>query len=266
MDANGLLSSIARDLQGSVSAIRAHAFRLVQETFMTRLRFSPLAALLLAAASANASTASRSGTNAASTAGDLPRFLLDRVFANGVDVVRGGDPVTVYTDRDAFIAALAAGPAEHDFSEIAQGTSQPIVYTDGADAWHYVIFTGVFATHPLYNGPGFISTDRVDDPVSVATSIFDPPFNAIGANVWPSDFSLQPTTGEVVVTILLQDGSIGATETVDTTGPGDFRGFIANQPIAAMFVDAPEIDPPVAGESPDRWSTLDNLVVGSAAP
>jgi hypothetical protein len=223
--------------------------------------------LLLAASSANASTTSRSGVNPAPAAADtVPAGLLDRVFANGVDVARGGDPVTVYTDRAAFLAALAPGYAEHDFSEVAEGTSQPITYTDGAGAWHYTIFTGVFATHPLYNGPGYISTDRVDDPVSVATSIFDPPFNAIGANVWPSDFSLQPTTGQVVVTILLQDGTTGATETVDTTGPDDFRGFIANQPIAAMFVDAPEIDPPVPGESQDRWATLDNLVVGSVTP
>jgi hypothetical protein len=223
--------------------------------------------LLLAASSANASTTSRSGANPAPAAADtVPAGLLDRVFANGVDVARGGDPVTVYTDRAAFLAALAPGYAEHDFSEVAEGTSQPITYTDGAGAWHYTIFTGVFATHPLYNGPGYISTDRVDDPVSVATSIFDPPFNAIGANVWPSDFSLQPTMGQVVVTILLQDGTTGATETVDTTGPDDFRGFIANQPIAAMFVDAPEIDPPVPGESQDRWATLDNLVVGSVTP
>ena len=232
---------------------------------MTRLRLSPLV-LLLAAVSANASTTARSGTNPAPAAADAPAGLLDRVFASGVDAVRGGDPVTVFTDRAAFLAAIAEGYAAHDFSEVLPGTSQPISYTDGAGAWHYTIFTGVFATHPLYNGPGFISTDRVDDPVSVATSIFDPPFTAIGANVWPSDFSLQPVSGEVIVTILLQDGTIGATETIDTTGPDDFRGFIASQPIAAMFVDAPEIDPPVPGESPDRWATLDNLVVGSAAP
>ncbi|MET0229725.1 MAG: hypothetical protein ABW186_02195 [Rhodanobacteraceae bacterium] len=233
---------------------------------MTRLRFSLLALVLLAATAANAATTARSGANPTRAAARAPTVLLDRVFASGLDAVLGGDPVTVYTDRDAFLAALATGYAEHDFSEIPPGTSQPISYTDGEGAWHYTIFTGVFATHPLYNGPGYISTDRVDDPVSVATSIFDPPFTAIGANVWPSDFSLQPSSGQVVVTILLQDGTIGATETVDSSGPDDFRGFIANQPIAAMFVDAPEIDPPVPGESIDRWATLDNLVVGRAAP
>jgi hypothetical protein len=228
---------------------------------MTPPRLLPFA-LLLAATSAAAAPVSRSGT----TTPDAPNAILDRVFSNGVDTIRGGDPVTVYTDRATFLAALASGYAEHDFSEIAQGTSQPIIYTDGADAWHYTIFTGIFATHPLYNGPGFISTDRVDDPVTVATSIFDPTFDAIGANIWPSDFSLQPASGQVVITILLQDGTIGATETVDTSGPDDFRGFVANQPIAALIVDAPEIDPPVPGESRDRWATLDNLVIGSAAP
>jgi hypothetical protein len=233
---------------------------------MTPNWVSTLALLALAATSANASTTSRSGaTPQPAAANGIPTGMLDRVFANGLDVIHGG-AVTVYTDRAAFLAALAPGYAEHDFSEIAPGTSQPIAYTDGSDAWHYFLTTGVFATHPLYNGAGYISTDRVDDPVLVRTTIFDPPITAIGANVWPSDFSLQPTTGQVVLTLLMQDGTIGATETVDTTGPDDFRGFVASQPIAGVFVDAPEIDPPVSGESPDRWATLDNLVIGSAAP
>ncbi|MBA8889297.1 hypothetical protein FHW12_003540 [Dokdonella fugitiva] len=231
---------------------------------MTATRVSTLALLALAATSASASTTSRSG--AIAPAASLPAGVLDRVFASGSDSVRGGSPVTVYTDRAAFLAAVAPGYAEHDFSEIAPGTTQPIQYTDGSDSWHYVIFTGVFATHPLYNGDGYISTDRVDDPISVATSIFDPPFTAIGANVWPSDFSLQPTSGQVVLTVLMQDGTIGATETVDTSGSDDFRGFVATAPIAGLFVDAPEIDPPVPGQSQDRWATLDNLVIGSATP
>jgi len=224
----------------------------------------PLALIALAATAANAATPSRSGAPEVKVAPPAAP-LLDRVFASGVDNVRG-TPVTVYTDRTAFLAAIAPGYAEHDFSEIEPGTAQPITYTDGSDAWHYTLFTGVYATHPLYNGPGYISTDRVGDPVSVATSIFDPPFSAIGANVWPSDFSLQPTSGQVVVTVLMQDGTVGATETVDSNGPDDFRGFVANAPIAGIFVDAPEIDPPVPGESQDRWATLDNLVIGSAAP
>jgi len=223
-----------------------------------------LALLALVASAATAAPTSRSGAPDAKVAPPAAP-LLDRVFASGSDSVRG-TPVTVYTDRAAFLAAIAPGYAEHDFSEIAPGTSQPIGYTDGSDAWHYFIFTGVFATHPLYNGPGYISTDRVDDPISVATSIFDPPFTAIGANVWPSDFSLRPTSGQVVITVLMQDGTTGATETVDSNGPDDFRGFVANAPIAGIFVDAPEIDPPVPGESQDRWATLDNLVIGSAAP
>lgn len=234
---------------------------------MTPTRVSTLVLLTFAAMSAAAATTSRSGASAQPAAASaLPAGTLDRIFASGLDALRGDNPVVVYTDRAAFLAALAPGYAEHDFSEIAPGTSQPITYTDGAQAWHYTIFTGVFATHPLYNGAGYISTDRVDDPISVATSIYDPPFTAIGANAWPSDFSLQPSTGQVVLTVLMQDGTIGATETVDTAGPDDFRGFVADQPIAGVFVDAPQIDPPVPGESQDRWATLDNLIIGSAAP
>ena len=58
----------------------------------------PLALLALAATAANAATPSRSGAPEVKVAPPAAP-LLDRVFASGVDNVRG-TPVTVYTDRE----------------------------------------------------------------------------------------------------------------------------------------------------------------------
>lgn len=231
---------------------------------MKRLPLLRLALLVLALPALPAAAAvSRSGTaSTAPDAGAAPHFV-DRVFANGLE--RTGAALTVYTDRTAFLAALAPGYAEHDFSEIPAGPSQPIRYTDGSAGYNYLIFTGLFPHYMLYNGAGFLSTDRLGDPVSVATRLDDPPITAIGGNVWPSDFFLRPSAGTIVITVLMQDGTTGATETVQSTGPDDFRGFVSSPsaPIAAIFINADQIDPPLPGESPDRWPTLDNLVVGS---
>lgn len=233
---------------------------------MKRLPVLRLALLALALPALPATAAqTRSGATAAVPGAAVPA-LPDRVFASGLDAAPAGAAITVYTDRAAFLAALAPGYAEHDFSEIAPGPGQPIHYTDGSAGYDYFIFTGIFAHYTLYNGAGFVSTDRLGDPVSVLTSIDDPPITAIGGNVWPSDFSLLPTGGSIVITVLMQDGSTGATETIASTGPDDFRGFLSagGAPIAGVFVNAVQIDPPVPGESPDRWPTLDNLIVGSA--
>jgi len=233
---------------------------------MKRLPVSRPALLALAlAATPAAAASSRSGAPVLAGAAALPAFV-DRVFADGLEPAPAGAAVAVYTDRAAFLAALAPGYAEHDFAEIAPGPGQPIEYTDGSAGYHYVIFTGLFPRYTLYNGPGFVSTDRIGDPVSVATSLFDPPITAIGARVWPSDFFLQPAAGSIVITVLMQDGTTGATETVTQAAPDTFRGFVSagGAPIAAIFVDAVQADPPDPGESPDRWPTLDDLVVGSA--
>lgn len=232
---------------------------------MNRLTALRLALLALAVPTLPAVAAvSRSGATAATVATTaMAQPFADRVFSNGLEPVAAG--VAVYTDRAAFLAALAPGHAEHDFSEIPPGPGQPIHYTDGSAGYNYFIFTGLFPHYTLYNGAGYVSTDRLGDPVSVLTSINDPPITAIGGNVWPSDFSLLPSGGHIVITVLMQDGTTGATETVESSGPEDFRGFLSTDaaPIAGILIEAAQIDPPVPGESPDRWPTLDNLVVGS---
>jgi hypothetical protein len=238
----------------------------------TAFWLSPLAFLVVAA---HATTpTSRSGRHSIPRSGPLAATTpaspscTDLVFANGLDDASAnpcpnGSAVTVYTDRAAFLAALAPGFVQNGFDEVGQGASGGLRYTDGG--FNYLVYAEFGGDGGLYNGPGYISTDRVDDQIMVSTTLDDAPIGAMGANVWPSDFMLQPTTGTIVVEVTLQDGSIGATETIDTHNPDDFRGFVSTTvPIAYLIIEAPDLVGTPPGVTPDRWPTMDNLVIGPA--
>jgi len=245
---------------------------------MKRLSVSCLAPLMLAAVAVHATAAPSSRSGRVAVAPPLPvqSFLssgqadcADRLFTNGLDEDSSGvcatDTVTVYTDRDAFLAALAPGHIENAFDNVAQGASGALRYSDGA--FDYLIFTQPYppGDSALYNGPGFVSTDRATDQIFVATFLHNAPITAMGGNMWPSDFWLQPTTGTIIVAAILQDGTLGATETIDTQGPDDFRGFVSTAtPIAYLLIEAPDLDPSPPDDAPDRWPTLDNLIIGNA--
>jgi hypothetical protein len=216
-----------------------------------------LLALALAAVPAFAAPTTRSG--AAGSGSATRAATADPVFADAFD--HRGSSVTVYTDRAAFLAALAPGRIELAFDEVMPGHSPPLHYLDqGFSLW---LFTPPGTHHGLYNGPGFVSTDQVDEPLMVWTTLEDRPIGAIGGQVWPSDFSLRPTDGRIGVDVILQDGTLGATAILDAADPDSFVGFVSHgEPIAYLLIEAPDIVDPPAGTTPDRWPTLDNLVVG----
>jgi hypothetical protein len=161
----------------------------------------------------------------------------------------------VFTDRAAFLAALAAGRAENAFDDVAAGAAGGLNYA--INGFEYLVYTQFFADGALYNGTGFISTDRVGDQIVVYLS--GNPVTAIGGNFWPVDFASRPTDGSIVL-----EFSDGSQETIDAAGPQDFRGFIFADPIFRLTIDAPDIVSPPPGTSPDRWPALDNLIIGSA--
>lgn len=161
----------------------------------------------------------------------------------------------IFTDRTAFLTALAAGRAENAFDDVVAGAAGGLNYA--ANGFEYLIYTQAGADGAIYNGPGFISTDRVGDHIVVFLS--GNPVTAIGGNFWPVDFASRPTEGSI--DLILSDGT---QETIQSTGPDDFRGFITTDPIFALTIDAPDIVLPPPGKSPDRWPALDNLIIGSA--
>ncbi|MEP7043740.1 MAG: hypothetical protein ABI843_11800, partial [Dokdonella sp.] len=164
-------------------------------------RFAPFLFAAVAAHAALPTSRSGSAAVAPPTAAhpDTTRSSLactDTVFQNGLDNaargVCGNDAVTVYTDRAAFLAALAPGYIENTFTDVAAGTGGALDYADGG--FQYTVFTEIFgAGGGLYNGQGYISTDRVTDQIWVSTTLDDAPITAIGGNFWSSDFHLLPT-------------------------------------------------------------------------
>jgi len=188
---------------------------------------------------------------------------VDRVFHDNLDGDAGrgcasgdGGDVQVYTDRAAFMAALAPGHVENAFDDAVPGMSGALLYAAGG--YEYTVFTQFNRDGGLYNGAGFVSTDRVDDAVTLFF-LGGAPVHALGADLWPSDFSLRRVDGTISVEIWLENGVI---ETVTPTGPGDFSGFVSASPIVMVIVDAPDQPSAPPPASPDRWATLDNLVIG----
>ncbi|HUD41558.1 MAG TPA: GEVED domain-containing protein [Dokdonella sp.] len=180
----------------------------------------------------------------------------DRIYANGFDDESngscGGSGPAVYTDRTAFLAAIGATFYEEAFTSIPTGpVNSPMPFS--GSGYSYTVFTQAGAVSGLYNDPGIVSTDNAGDQIVIT---FTTPVNAVGGNFWATDVSVAPTGTPVVVT--LSDGTV---ETVTVTGASTFRGFTTSAPITSLTIDAPEAVP---GSAPFFWSTLDNLIVGSA--
>jgi hypothetical protein len=183
----------------------------------------------------------------------------DYLFVGGMDNAAGvpchvAGSTAIYTDRAAFLAALAAGRIENAFDDVVAGASGGLNYSK--NRVDYLIYTQFFSDGALYNGPGFVSTDRVGDSIVIYLS--GDPVTAIGGNFWPNDFFLAPAEGSIDV--LLDDGTV---ESIKSAVPDSFRGFISATPIGRLTIDAPAVAPVPPGESPDRWPALDNLVIGN---
>jgi len=262
------------------SAVRA-GFRRRALPAQSRHAMKPILALFFAAFAATAAHAdtvpaakaapvSRSGLPAGIVPRLMPRQLvdarladcLDRVFHDNLDGGAGrgcasgdGGNLQQYTDRATFMAALAPGHIENAFDTVTPGMSGALEYA--ASGYEYMVFTQFNRDGGLYNGAGFVSTDRVDDAVTLFF-LSGAPVHALGADLWPSDFSLRRADGTISIEIWLEDGTI---ETV-AGGAGDFNGFVSASPIVMVIVDAPDVPPATPAESPDRWATLDNLVIG----
>jgi hypothetical protein len=161
----------------------------------------------------------------------------------------------VFTDRAAFIAALADGHIENKFNDLSHGASGGLRYSD--HGFEYLLFTQFAARSALYNDRGSVSADRATDAIVISFTGGNS-VTAIGGNFWSTDFAQNPTAGTITVSL-----SDGTSETIDSTGPTDFLGFIASAPIFSLTIDAPDITDPAPGTSPDRWPTMTRLIIGN---
>ena len=176
----------------------------------------------------------------------------DELFADGFecpegepDCGLGGEP-GVYTDLTSFLDNVADGYFEEDFSGVAAGSSPPLDFTDGT--YSYTVSAIGAGSNNLFNDPGIISTDSALD--SILVTFTGAPVTAVGGNFWATDIAVQPTGTDNTLT--LSDGTV---ETFTSTGPTDFRGFVTEEPITSITIEAPDTDVPI-------WPTMTNLIVG----
>jgi len=154
----------------------------------------------------------------------------------------------VYDTEAGFLGQVAAGYYLEDFDEFFEGQVTDPSYDFAEGDWAYT----TSAPNGLYSGPGVWSVNTAFDPLTI--DFTGAPVTAVGGNMWVTDISFATIPGEI--TVELADGTV---ETIPTSDPGNFRGFVADDPIASMT-----ITPVTGGEN--GWPTLDNFYVGAKVP
>ena len=165
----------------------------------------------------------------------------DEIFCDGFD----GSGVTVHTDSAEFLTHVAAGSWNNAFADAVPGEVGSLAYASAGFA-----YTVTASSNSLYPGAGVIAPNMAS--AKLVLTFTGNAVTAVGGNFWAIDFNGAPTGTDVSVTL-----GTGDTFTFTTGGPGDFRGFTTQAPIASLTIDAP--DSPVLA-----WPALDNLIVGSA--
>ncbi|MGN6518519.1 MAG: hypothetical protein ACTHK2_03740, partial [Dokdonella sp.] len=176
----------------------------------------------------------------------------DEIFCDGFDPVGGGGPAT-YTDRAEFITHVAAGFFENDFSDVGNSSAAEPARTYSSGGFGYTIDTTP-TPDDLWFFPGVITTNGSGDQIVVTFTAGT--VTAVGGNFFASDIDGVAIPGNEV-DLMLSDGT---TETFSTTDENDYRGFTTAAPITSITIDAPNPSDP----TDSSWSTMDNLLVGTA--
>jgi hypothetical protein len=155
-----------------------------------------------------------------------------------------------YTNEAAFAANLSPGRYLEDFDGYLFGSfSGPTLSLSGGNGFAYTISpTPGFLD--LFSGDGNMSTDSSLDALLVTFT--GAPVYAVGGFFFAADYNGNYQPGNIVIT--LGDG------TVQTSSPPDtvtFAGFISDQAITSITIDAPD------DGGTNSWTTMDHFYVGS---
>jgi hypothetical protein len=182
----------------------------------------------------------------------VPCSAADEIFCDGFDGEASSGPAT-YTDRTEFLTHVSAGFFENDFADVQDSSDAELAISYSQGGFGYTIDT-LPDPDDLWFFPGVVTTNGSGDQITVTFTSGS--VTAVGGNFYASDVGGTPIAGnEVVITL-----SDGTTETFNTAGDTDFRGFTTALPITSITIDAPNPSDPQDGS----WSTLDNLIVGTS--
>ena len=157
---------------------------------------------------------------------------------------------TFYTNEAAFAANLSPGSYLEDFDGYLFGSfSGPTLSLSGGSGFAYTISTDSRGFRALYSGDGNMSTDDRRDALLVTFT--GAPVYAVGGFFFAADVDGNYTPGSIVIT--LSDGSARTSSPPDTV---TFAGFISDQAITSITIDAPDTG------GTNLWATMDHFYVG----
>jgi hypothetical protein len=220
---------------------------------MSALREIVACAALGCAAAAHASVVETSASIPISVA----QLCRDVISAGGFEAATHhcspSGTTMIYTDRTAFLEAIEVGHIDNDFDDIPPGPSGELHFDE--DGFQYRIVTQFGALGLLFNGDGFLSTERSQDSLQLFVVPFVRPVNAIGADFFTTSLSVTPAAGTVHLFV-----GDDVEETIESTGAPVFRGFVSDFDLGGWDEFATgEAD---NGSPIDRWPAMDNLLLG----
>ena len=177
---------------------------------------------------------------------------LAAIFVLALSLGVASAATVVYETEADFLAAIGSSPfLLEDFDGLTYGSYQEPTWDLGPENG----FSGVVsALQGLWSGDGNMSTNNAGDTIDVDFQFSENSVLFVGGEFFASDIDGFYIPGEVTLT--LSDGTI---EVYDPPAATEFRGFVSDQPILSMSIDASDAD----GVS--RWSTMDHFYAGGEA-
>ncbi len=156
--------------------------------------------------------------------------------------------IAVYTDRDAFLGAVAA-PGVDSFDDLAvESLGTSLDRTAGAYTYTVSAGEGLFGAGGA--GDGWLSTDAQFD--SIVFSNFSSTVHGLGGEFFGSDVDGQFLAG-TTITFNAFDGS-ATTYLLPDSQIGSFVGFVSTSPLDSVVVGA---------ANDGYWPTANNLVLAA---
>lgn len=156
----------------------------------------------------------------------------------------------VYTDKTAFMAALAPGYYTETFNTLAINTviASPIVLNSGSNQFQASSSSSFYNASPS-SGEVWLSTSNASSSISFGLFAGSP--TAIGGYFFLTNLSGAPVNGTINANL----NSGASSSSVTTSSPTNFIGFIStnNTSITSLVLS-----------TSSSWVTVNDLIVGNA--
>ncbi|WP_395094600.1 PEP-CTERM sorting domain-containing protein [Armatimonas sp.] len=165
--------------------------------------------------------------------------------------------ITTFTNRASFLAALQPGFFNDDFAGVTNGGIQGASATRSGNG-----FSVTYTAPPsgLFSIAGAMSTNDATNNLVATVSSSPAQVFAFGADFFLTDSggNFQPFVGNSVSAFASNGVDADSPLAAGVNSVTNFFGWISTTPLVSVTANA-------GGLTPNRWNTMDNVVVGVAA-